>query len=183
MFYKSQYFGQLSIERVLFEFEGEPVVFVCKNVSGARFICINTGYGFESNWIVAKVRIATLISVIRDEISVLDAVMRSGEKVLLLRDDGSGITGRRLNYEDIDPDELPDADAKVHNTRLGDYVQYLQNQDFTKNYRIIKAQDKSESLGQVVSFYDNSLNGVDLSIYRKQGRPKRTKGKYVFAEG
>ena len=128
MFCKAQYYGQLNIEKVLFEFEREPIVFICNNTEGVRFVCVNTGYGFEPCWIVAKVSIPTITRMLKDEISVLDAISKTKDKVLLLKEVNGEVEIKRLRYEDIDHSELPDANVRVQSSKCADYIQFLQNE-------------------------------------------------------
>ena len=181
MFYKSQRYGQLNIEKVLFEFEGEPIVFICKNNRRSRFVCVNTGYGFEPSWIVAKANITTIIRMLKDEISVLDTISKTADKVLLLKENKMGLEAIYLAYNDIDPMELPDDNAKVQNTKCVDYIQFLQNEMY-KSYGPVKAMGRKNNEGFVIDLVNTVAGNFDYSSYRIAGR-RKTKKKTILAEG
>lgn len=180
MFYKSRHYGQLNIEKVLFEFEREPIVFICKNTTGARFVCVNTGYGFEQCWIVAKVSIPTITRMLRDEISVLDAISKTKNKVLLLKEGNGGIEAISLDFKDIDHSELPDANVKVQNPKCADYIQFLQNEMY-EHYTPIKAEEIQSNRDYVIDFVNAVTANIDYSSYKVAGKEK-TRTKRILAE-
>ncbi len=135
MFEKISLLGKVKIERVLFAFENEPIIFVCKNKGGTRYICVNTGYGFSPSWLVAQSSKKTIIKMLKDEISILDAVAESNRSIIVVHQDGEDMSFERMPFDAIDPDELPDKHEKLHNGGIADYIQQLENEEIRKNYK------------------------------------------------
>ena len=134
MFDKITMLGKVEMDKVLFRFEDEPIIFVCKNKSGSRFLCINTGYGFEPTWLIARSTRKTLLKMLMNEISVLDALSESDSSIFIVRDDADGDKYERMPFKEIDNSELPDASEKLDGQGLSEYIQKLENEEFSKEF-------------------------------------------------
>lgn len=76
--------GELFIEKILFEFDKEPIVFVCRNYKMDRYLCLCTDSIESYSWMVTYVSIDTLIDLLLDKISILQAFKYSSDEVYIL---------------------------------------------------------------------------------------------------
>ena len=170
--------GKVQLEMVLFQFEGEPIVFILRKRSRARYLCINTGYGFEPSWLIARVSEKTIIRMIGDEISILNALSETKENVFMVYQRNGEIEYERKMFDDIEKSELPDADEKLNNYNLSDYVQQLQNEEIRKEYNPGKKQN------QVIYAVDSPfIVQNDIDNYKEAKKIKAFEGKIEYAEG
>ena len=101
--------GDLYLEKVLFEYDNEPIVFTCKDSNNYRYLCVCDDIIDSHSWIVTKISNEILIDVIQNRISVLSAFETSGNKIIIIDYDfeSDDYHYQALNFDDIDEDELP----------------------------------------------------------------------------
>lgn len=98
--------GALMLEHVFYMYE-EPILFVCKDSSGTRFLC--SCCRLSEEWVIAKVDEKVLIQLIDDEITIREAFESQGESTYLITWDGENY-GIECNAPD---DMLPKVGAKL----------------------------------------------------------------------
>ncbi|SFC94128.1 DUF6575 domain-containing protein [Butyrivibrio sp. YAB3001] len=179
MFEKFKFLGKMSIERVLFSFENEPIVFICKNKSGIRYICINTGYGYEPSWLLARSSKRTIIKMLRDEISVLEAMAESLYDIVFIHETEGEIRCERLPFTSIDEKELPDANEKLQNGNISDYIQQLENEEISKDY--VCSRKEKMIINEVFTAPESSI--IDYDNYCKSKKMGQIKSFIEYAEG
>lgn len=117
--------GELFIEKILFEFDKEPIVFVCRNYKMDRYLCLCTDSIESYSWMVTHVSIDTLIDLLLDKISILQAFKYSSDEVYILDKLGNKTDIRKYRFEDIPEDELPDEKEKLENKNINEYLSKL----------------------------------------------------------
>ena len=76
-------YGDLEIEKVLFLFDNIPMIFVCRDDKKRYFLCQCVDVIDKFSWMITPVQKRLLISMMKDEISVLSAFKDSGYDIIL----------------------------------------------------------------------------------------------------
>ncbi|MCM1399926.1 MAG: hypothetical protein NC225_10660 [Clostridium sp.] len=121
--------GDLFINKILLEYDLEPVIFVCKDNFNNFFLCICDDFiGITRSWIAVKISVEDLIDIINDKITLLSAFKKSESKTIVIDYDPDKETYnyRMMNFTDIDENELPYEDQYLDETEtFKDYINYL----------------------------------------------------------
>lgn len=119
--------GNLYCEKILFEFDKIPMIFVCyNNGKKNRYLCVCTDCIIGNSWMLAKIERTTLIDLIKDKISILKAFEETNDKIYIINKDTAGYSYLKYDFVNIPPDELPDADEKLENPFLKNYLNQLE---------------------------------------------------------
>lgn len=123
-------YGDLELEKILFMFDQTPIVFVCKDLHGNRYLCQCTDMIVGYSWMITQISPKILIEMIRDNISILSAFKESAHPIVMADQVKNGIIDyQKVNFTDIAEEDLPDSEEKLENPNLNDYVKQLQEQD------------------------------------------------------
>lgn len=130
--------GDLYLEKVLFEYDNEPIVFTCKDSNNYRYLCVCDDIIDSHSWIVTKISNKVLIDVIQNRISVLSAFETSGNKIIIIDYDfeSDDYYYQALDFDDIDADELPSRNQYLNKIDcFNEYVSSLkkENADYVYN--------------------------------------------------
>ena len=118
-------YGDLEIEKVLFLFDNIPMIFICRDDKKRYFLCQCVDVIDKFSWMITQVQKRLLISMMKDEISVLSAFKDSGYDIILADEIGY----RKIQFKNIPLDELPDPDEKLENPDLREYIEQLQQEE------------------------------------------------------
>lgn len=92
--------GELSLEHSFYILDGEPILFVCKNGKGDRFLC--SCCQMSKKWVIGKTENQTLLDLIDDKITIRETLQRCGFKWIASWD------GKNFVYSaDVLDDVLP----------------------------------------------------------------------------
>lgn len=173
-------YGNLEMEKVLFMFDYTPIIFVCKDVGDKRYLCQCTDMIVGYSWMITRIPYNVLISMMQNEISVLEAFKRSRNPIVIAERMQDGRMGyHKVNFTDLAEEELPDPDEKLDNPYLHDYIDFLQKQRTGKerDKRITKLCEMSEiffpieeysikaelnSLNYMMEIRNNTFNMTDM---------------------
>lgn len=126
--------GDLFIDKVLLEYELEPVIFVCKDRYNNFFLCICDDFiDTDRSWIAIKTPVEDLLGVINDKITLLSAFKKSKNKTIIIDycPDKKTYDYRMMNFSDIDETELPYEDQYLdEKENFYDYIDYLKTYIF-----------------------------------------------------
>lgn len=136
--------GKLFIEEILFEFDKEPIVFVCRNDKKNRYLCLCTDSIESYSWMVTPISIDTLIELLMDKIAILQAFRQSPNEVYILDKLDDKINIRKYKFKDIPQDELPDENEKLENKNVNGYLSKLYGEQNVNCLKLIK-YDKAEA--------------------------------------
>ena len=140
IFFKNvPHYGDLKIAKVLFLFDNMPMVFVCNDDKKRYFLCqcVDVINGFS--WMITLISKKLLISMMRDEISILSAFKDSGNDIILADEVENKMVYKKIPFEKIPSDELPEPDEKLENPDLREYIEQLQREEII--YKSEKKQD------------------------------------------
>lgn len=135
--------GNLYNEKVLFAFDKIPIVFVCHNINGDRFLCLCTDCIVGYSWMITQVERDILIKLIKDEVPILEVFKRSEGKIYIVDRDKDKYSYNRYDYADIPINELPDENERLENPFLKDYLRQLELEDVIEHANL---ESNSESM-------------------------------------
>lgn len=121
--------GKLYLEKILFEFEKIPMVFVCVDDNKDRYLCLCTDCMDEYSWLICRVDIGVLLKLIKNDITILKSFELSKEKIYLVRKTDKLYLATKYSYIDIPEEELPDENEKLDNPYLQDYILNLEAEE------------------------------------------------------
>ena len=123
--------GDLFINKVLLEYELEPVIFVCKDSYNNFFLCICDDFiDTNRSWIVVKLTVQDLLDVISDKITLLSVFKKSDNKTIVIDYcfNKNTYDYHMIDFSDIDENELPYEDQYLdEKENLCDYIDYLKS--------------------------------------------------------
>lgn len=73
--------GNLYLDHILYEFEDEPILFLCKDKDGNRYLCHCAEIRGERRWVLIEISLELLKSLIEDETDIASAFL-SQEKAI-----------------------------------------------------------------------------------------------------
>lgn len=92
--------GELLLEYSFYMLNDEPILFVCKNAKGDRFLC--SCCQMSKKWVIGKTENQTLLDLTDDKITIREALRRCGSKWIASWD------GKNFVYSaDVPDDVLP----------------------------------------------------------------------------
>jgi len=101
--------GKLYIDKILFEFEKTPIVFTCLDESKENmYLTLCNGFFDEQTWLIFKVNIDELISLIKNEYSVYETFKNTSEKIIIATNKQGNFEYHNSDFMQIPNNELPD---------------------------------------------------------------------------
>lgn len=119
-------FEQLDIEKILFEFDKIPMVFVCMNSEHKRYLSVCTDCMDGFSWLICEIDNKVLLQVLKDEIPILKAFELAQGKISLVWKKSTECQVVKYLFEEIPKEELPDEEEKLENPFLKDYISTLE---------------------------------------------------------
>lgn len=97
--------GQLYLEYVFFEFESEPILFICHDQLNQTYLCLCSDIRYGQKWIITKCDTKILRALITAEIDIVTAFLKH-QKAIVMDMEGTE-KSYEINTEEIDPLDLP----------------------------------------------------------------------------
>lgn len=141
------YLGTLYLKSTYLFFE-EPILFLCNNRQGKKFLCLCAEFRDEYRWIVAETDNKVLKNLITNKISTYEGFQQSqGQKYIV---NWSGYESDKEIVSRVDFENIPELDLPEQNIFL-DIPQHLQSNliQNLQEYEIIFSEDKIFSLQNV----------------------------------
>lgn len=124
--------GDLYLDYVFFEFEEEPILFVCSDSEGLLYLCVCTEIRYEQDWIITLVDKVQLEEMIKQKKDIRSAFIES-KNIILINMDIDGVESSKVvNYEKVNPVELPDEGVYIQ-CDIHKAIDYLKEQKFIFN--------------------------------------------------
>lgn len=120
-------FSNLYLEKVLFEYEGEPIIFVCSN-ENTKFICNCYEFRYELKWILCETSDNILLDVINQEMTLRDTFLINNKKKFeIIIDERDNTIINDISDTEIDENILPTDNVllRVNTPDLDAYVSQL----------------------------------------------------------
>ena len=99
--------GDLYLEYIFYEFENEPILFVCTDREKNIYLCICSDIRYEQKWVIAKSNINILKSLIKEEIDIVSAFLYARKATIVTMDLQGNENSFNMDMNKIDRLDLP----------------------------------------------------------------------------
>ena len=99
--------GNLYLKHVFFEFEREPILFLCENLDKQSYLCLCSEIRYEQKWIIVRCLDNTLESLIKREKDIAAAFLESEKVCVVVRDLSGKKSSQEKKVSDLDRLDLP----------------------------------------------------------------------------
>lgn len=142
--------GKLYLEYVFYEFEYEPILFLCTDKNKNLYLCLCSEIRYEQKWIITKCNMDILKLLLNKEIDIASAFLISKEAIIVTMD----LKGneKALNY-------LLKKEIKKIQTQLKITI------DISYNNVIIERENNS--------FYKINMSNKYIEMYQKMSALKK----------
>lgn len=135
--------GDLTLKYEFFEFESEPILFLCtdKNKENLYF-CLCSELRYEQRWILVKVDVPELEELIDRKRDIYSIYENSSQIILITADIEGKQNSEVLDFDKIDKLDLPEREVYLEcdSNKVLSYLSTVQ----TKKYRIIIKKEKRQ---------------------------------------
>lgn len=120
--------GDLYLDKILFEFDKNPMIFVCKDQKEDYYLCLCTDVIIEYTWMITKVSRENLLKLLLDEIPILDIYKSSLEPIIIAKQQKNVILYEEKYFDEIAEEDLPEENEKLENPYISDYIEKLKSE-------------------------------------------------------
>lgn len=118
--------GDLFLDNVLYEFEGEPILFLCLDKYNQIYFCLCSDFRYEQKWIVAKCDIDILELLVEKKIDILSLFMASKNLFIIKMDLQGNEASSKINTEEVNELDLPEKGVYLKGNK-DDLKKYLRS--------------------------------------------------------
>ena len=114
--------GELAVEHSFYLLDGEPILFVCRDTKGNRYLC--SCYQMDKNWVIGQVEEMALLDLIDDQVTIREVFERYCSRRWTAEWDGEG-----FRFEgSVSDDVLPKKGAllELESEKNGRYAEILE---------------------------------------------------------
>ncbi len=154
--------GNLYLDYILFEFEAEPILFLCINEAGKIYLCLCSDIRYEQRWVIIPCGISVLKQMINEKMDIATAFINSKEVVVITRDIQGKEKSCVKSIDEIDRLDLPKEGTYIR----GDKEKFL-NYLWTKEleFLLVKAREGLSAASAVEEIKQSSYMGsIDVLI-------------------
>lgn len=156
-------FSDLYLEKVLFEYEGEPIIFICSNKK-KKFLCNCYDFRYELKWILSETNNNIILNLLDNEVTLRDAFLLSDKKkIQIIIDENDKTNIKELNANDIDMSILPaeGVGLRVNTSGISAYMLQL-----SKEIKANTVFEEKYEFKEINQYYINS--GFDVNEMRQK---------------
>ena len=112
--------GSLYLKDVLFQFEGEPILFICEDGLWHEYLCYCSEIRFKKKWIIIACNI-TLQEIVTKCMTDIRSVFLQSPMAIIVEENELGIeSSYTIATAKLDPLDLPEENVyAIRNTRKG----------------------------------------------------------------
>lgn len=99
--------GNLYLKDILFEFECEPILFICSDDNNQTYICVCSDFRNGQKWVVGKCSEYDLDKLIHKKIDITSVFLKNDKLVVICMDTQGNLTSDFIDSNDIDRLLLP----------------------------------------------------------------------------
>lgn len=114
--------GNLYLEYILFEFENEPILFICSDDLSNTYLCVCSDFRGHMRWVVARCPVNILRMLLRRRLTINSAFRLPNNVVVIDRDNKGNETSALIDRQFINPLDLPDPEFMVKDTGNNEYI-------------------------------------------------------------
>lgn len=155
--------GNLYFDYCFIQFEREPILFVCKDARKQVYLCICSDIRIEQKWIISKIKIETLRSLINQEVDIFTSLTQN-EKVVVVTQDINGVESNKLvSVDQLSELDLPEKGVLLK-CNLSDANKYIENISLQDGIVLSEKVDITELKSKNVLNVLYQNDDVDLTI-------------------
>lgn len=127
--------GNLYIEKVFNEFEGENLIFICNDSRSNKYLCICYEMRYKLEWVLCKISTNTLCSLLKAKQDLYSAFEAATSPLIQIIFDGNETVSAFYTYEEFDKNLLPTKGVclKPDNDEISYLLKLLYNKTCIKN--------------------------------------------------
>lgn len=130
--------GDLYLDKILFEFDKNPMLFVCKDQKEDYYLCLCTDVIIEYTWMITKVSRENLLKLLLDKIPILDIFKSSLEPIIIAAQQKNVILYEEKYFDEIAEEDLPEENEKLENPYISDYIERIKSELIMVRKHIMK---------------------------------------------
>lgn len=101
--------GDLFLDEIFFEFETEPILFLCRDKSNNMYFCLCSEIRKVQGWTICKISSNILTDVVDGNITIREAFKLSGEDLYIVHyTKADGLSSKQASFDEINEDDLPE---------------------------------------------------------------------------
>lgn len=129
-FYDFHEYGDLYLEKTLYEFEGQPITFVCLDQKQKRYLCHCICPVIPFTWLVSRITNEELCEILWGQKTVFD-YYRNSKSCVVMAEYNDG-----MKYSEYSPGRVPDSELpdRVYHIDYRDYNSYIET---LKNNKVV----------------------------------------------
>lgn len=161
--------GKLYLEYVFYEFESEPILFLCRDENSDIYLCLCSEIRYGQKWIISKCNLTVLKDLINEKIDIASAFLINPNMIIIESD----LQGHENSYI-IKSDEIDELDLP----KKGTYVKcdkqtaddFLRNKELELSKQSKSTYDISFVDDEIIESYSSTINKM-ISILNKKTMP------------
>lgn len=159
--------GKLYLEYTLYEFENEPILFLCSDEERRLYLCICSDIRYIQKWIITECNIDTLKALIKQEIDIASAFFLH-QKVVIINMD---LQGNESNSE-TEVSELDELDLPKRGTFVKCNTEEAYNYLWKKQYEMLleklkKIINTTTAINKGMGIYNDSVAASTNTFHKE----------------
>lgn len=123
--------GDLCLDHIFFEFEGEPILFTCTDNANKTYLCVCSEMRHFQKWVLSECSLLNLAAMIDETIDITTTFRKANELITIISDIHGHEISQVIRSNEIDPLDLPQS---------GTFLTY--NKDNSRRYLSSKLQSR-----------------------------------------
>lgn len=148
--------GDLCLDHIFFEFDGEPILFTCVDNTSKMYLCVCSEMRFFQKWIISECSLLNLAAMIDEKIDITTAFLESNELITIVSDIHGQETIQVIKASEIDPLDLPQSGTFLKYNK-DDSRRYLSSKLQSRAYQTLKV---TPSLQDIFISYSSETNSI-----------------------
>ena len=154
--------GDLYLDYIFFEFEEEPILFVCVDRCGYLYLCICTEIRYEQDWVITFVDQEQLTELVQQRRDI-HSIFSEAKKIIFIKTNADeSESSEEVSYKTLDPLELPNRGVYFQ-CDVAEAMSYLK--DKARTFRKIVNSEERIGAGEVnVEYESNFMIGSEVNL-------------------
>lgn len=162
--------GALYLQYVFYEFEHEPILFVCENIDKELFLCLCSDIRYEQKWIISKTNIMILKMLVDNRIDIATAFLKQEKLFVNIMDLKGDEESVIINRSELDRLDLPKEGTYVKDNddnKTFVWKKELENIIMIMNKLFDKNNGEKNKAKEVIETYTLNVNASNIKKDKK----------------
>lgn len=159
--------GKLYLDYIFYEFENEPILFLCSDEVKKLYLCVCSDIRYGQKWIVVHCDMNTIKSLIKEEIDIVSAFLASKKAIVINMDLQGNESSIEIDIDKIDRLDLPKEGTFIRcdKAKAQDYLEKKEVEILSEQLKVLV--DVSPIINEVITTYNVSF-GKSINFFSKQ---------------